>query len=111
MPTPDQTLRHPLPVYGEELINKDDGLYVRQYGKSYDEGYKDYKVIKVYESMTGWFWIATEYTPRTGIFFGFVQGDFNEWGTFSKTELEELAPRVWEVGPEHWSYTGRRGLL
>lgn len=106
----DPTLRHPMPVYGEELVNKPDGLYVRQYGKSYPEGFKDYKVIKVYESFSGWYWFATEYNPHTEIFFGFVQGFECEWGTFSKTELEELSPKVWEVGPEHWSYTGRRGL-
>ena len=109
----DPTLRNPMPVYGEELVNKPDGLYVRQYGKNYEEGYKDYKVIKVYESITGWYWFATEAEKRSGdtIFFGYVQGDFYEWGTFSKAELDSLPGKVWEVDSEHWSYTGKRGLF
>jgi len=36
-------------------------------------------------------WWATEYNPGTRIFFGFVTGiDYDEWGYFSLSELEEL---------------------
>ncbi|MEQ9262040.1 MAG: DUF2958 domain-containing protein [Owenweeksia sp.] len=36
-------------------------------------------------------WYATEYDPETRIFFGYVTGlQFDEWGTFSLDELQEL---------------------
>lgn len=38
-------------------------------------------------------WLATEYSPKTKIFFGYVSifGDYNdEWGSFSLEELESV---------------------
>ena len=77
-------------------------------------------VIKGYESVTGWNWFATEVSgtqdsvidgevyPNDTIFFGYVQGFCDEWGCFSKTELELMRPLVWEIPPHNLPYAGRR---
>lgn len=31
------------------------------------------------------------------IWFGYVQGIYEEWGYFSQAELESLKPKVWEI--------------
>lgn len=36
-----------------------------------------------------WNWFATEFDPEIGIFFGFVHGFENEWGSFTLQEFEE----------------------
>ena len=66
------------------------------------------KVLKGWESFTGWYWFATEKvceqesdlgdgkgTPDT-IWFGFVQGLEEEWGNFSRLRLKVLEPRLGE---------------
>ena len=67
------------------------------------------KVIKGWESFSGWYWFATENAYQQDsvvdgkvikddtIWFGFVQGQFEEWGYFSEGELKNLAPKVWEI--------------
>jgi len=68
----------------------------------------DKKIIRAWESFTGWYWLATEkaYTQESiingktyqdTIWFGFVIGHFPEWGYFSQKELELLKPQIWEV--------------
>lgn len=37
----------------------------------------------------GWTWYAIEYCPTSKIFFGFVDGDFAELGSFSLQELTD----------------------
>lgn len=59
------------------------------------------KVLRGWESYSGWYWFATEKTggqfsdlgdgkhiPDT-IWFGYVQGFEDEWGYFSQAEEEE----------------------
>jgi hypothetical protein len=79
------------------------------------------KVIKGYESFTGWYWFATEEAYKQDsllpngkevqndiIYFGLVQGQEQEWGYFSKGELESLKPKVWEIPKKDLPYSGRR---
>lgn len=79
------------------------------------------KVIKGYESFSGWHWFATEDTgtekrvlpdgrevPNDTIYFGFVQGNEEEWGYFSKAELKSLKGKVWEIPKRGLPYSGRR---
>ena len=78
------------------------------------------EVIKGYESFTGWYWFATEISgtqdsvidgkvfPDDTIYFGFVQGQFDEWGCFSKAELEQMHRMVWEIPRHSLAYAGRR---
>ncbi len=83
------------------------------------------KVIRGWESFTGWFWFATEEAYKQDsllpngkevkndvFYFGFVQGQEQEWGDFSLAELENLKPKVWEIPKKNLMYSGRRrGLL
>ena len=80
------------------------------------------KVIKAYESINGWYWFATEEACTQNswidgevvnddtIYYGLVQGHEDEWGNFSKAELEALIAsfRVWEINPCDLAYAGRR---
>ena len=78
------------------------------------------KVLKAYESFTGWYWFATEEAYKQDslidgqvhkddiIYFGFVEGQFDEWGYFSKAEIESLKPKVWEIKKQDLPYAGRR---
>tara|TARA_R100001244_G_C5118982_1_gene123039 strand:- start:68 stop:316 length:249 start_codon:yes stop_codon:yes gene_type:complete len=79
-----------------KLETRDDGLYI---------GEK--KVLKGWESYTGWYWFATELNTD-GIHFGFVQGFANEWGSFSQEELESLGAKVWEIKNIDLPHAGRR---
>lgn len=66
-------------------------------------------IIRAWESFTGWYWFATEKVrdqisdfgdgkgvPDT-IWYGFVIGEYPEWGYFSEAEIRSLAPLVWEI--------------
>lgn len=86
-------------------------------GKLYIDGKK---VLKAWESFSGWYWFATEKVQvqdsviegrvhnRDQIWFGFVQGIEEEWGDFSQAELESMKPRVWELPQKSIIYSGRR---
>lgn len=78
------------------------------------------KVIKGWESFSGWYWFATEEAykqdslingkefPDDIIYFGLVQGFEEEWGYFSKAELESLKPKVWEIPKKNLPWSGKR---
>jgi len=70
------------------------------------------KVLKAWESFSGWYWFATEKIEDdyngAPLWFGFVQGLEEEWGDFSEAELIEMAPKVWGIPKANWSYSGRR---
>lgn len=78
------------------LTNKNGELYAG-----------DRKVLKGWESFSGWYWFATELGPD-GIHFGYVQGMENEWGSFSENELMSLGPRVWPIKEIDLPHAGRR---
>lgn len=78
------------------------------------------KVLKAFESWNGFYWFATEkaynqdslidgkvYKNDT-IYYGFVQGQFDEWGYFSQAEIEALKPKVWEIPKKALPHAGRR---
>jgi len=80
------------------------------------------KVINAYESINGWYWFATEEDCTQNswidgkvvkddiIYYGLVQGDEEEWGNFSKAELEALISRslVRKINPCDLAIAGRR---
>lgn len=89
---------------------RDDGLYIG--GK---------KVLAGWESFSGWFWFGTERTRKQDsvldggvckddqIWFGFVQGFEEEWGSFSQGEIEALGPmKVWKIKDVDLPHAGRR---
>jgi len=89
--------------------SKGDQLYIN--GK---------KVLRGWESYTGWYWFATERVRKQDsvingkvykddqIWFGFVQGLEEEWGYFSQAEIESLAPKTWEIPAKNLPFSGRR---
>ena len=78
------------------------------------------KVLKAWESFSGWYWFGTEraYIQDSEIggrvyrgdqiWFGLVQGMEQEWGYFSEAELMSLRGKVWEIPQEALCYSGRR---
>ena len=77
------------------------------------------EVLKGFESMTGWFWFATEKIQeqesvidgkavKDTIWFGYVQGLEEEWGDFSQAEIESLKPKTWEIPKRNLPWSGRR---
>jgi len=65
------------------------------------------KVLKGWESYSGWYWFATELNTD-GYHYGYVQGMYDEWGSFSQNELESLGAKVWEIKEIDLPYAGRR---
>lgn len=78
------------------------------------------KVLRGWESFTGWYWFAIEEAGKQDsvienktykndtIYFGLVQGFEEEWGYFSQAEIESLKPRTWEIKKQDMPYSGRR---
>ena len=69
------------------------------------------KVLRGWESFSGWYWFATEKVEEIDgdtIWYGLVQGFYEEWGTFSQRELEALHPKVWEIPHRNLPWSGRR---
>tara|TARA_R100001443_G_scaffold89519_1_gene96062 strand:+ start:11535 stop:11924 length:390 start_codon:yes stop_codon:yes gene_type:complete len=50
-------------------------------------------IVKFFDPTGSWTWYATEYDPENKIFYGYVSGFENEYGTFSLTELESVKGR------------------
>jgi len=78
------------------------------------------KVLRGWESFSGWYWFATEESNKQDsiidgkvykndtIWFGLVQGFEEEWGYFSQAEIESLRPKTWEIPKMNLPYSGRR---
>lgn len=78
------------------------------------------KVLRGWESYSGWYWFATEKDCEQDsilngkviegdiIWFGLVQGQYEEWGYFSEGELKGLSPKVWEIPQRNLPWSGRR---
>ena len=70
------------------------------------------KVLKGWESFTGWYWFATEKVEDdwngSPLWYGFVQGHECEWGDFSEAELRQVRGRIWEIPQKALVYSGRR---
>ena len=85
------------------LSNKNGKLYAR-----------DKEVIKGYESYVGWYWFVTEIEEEDydghPLYYGYVQGLENEWGTFWYGEMKPLIEKgkIWEIKEEDLPHAGRR---
>ena len=77
------------------------------------------KVLKAWESFSGWYWFATEKSHEQKsliegegvkdiIWFGFVQGLEEEWGYFSQAEIESLGIKAWKIPEINLPHSGRR---
>jgi len=47
-------------------------------------------ITKFFCPWNHWTWYAVEYDPKTETFFGFVQGNYDEWGYFSLAEMRKI---------------------
>ena len=83
-----------------KLITIDGELYLRAFGE-------DKKVLKGWESWSGWYWFATELS-NDGLHFGYVQGSYPEWGYFHQMELDSMKNKVWPIKDIDLPYAGRR---
>ena len=79
------------------------------------------EVVKGWESYSGWYWFAIELDTIQDsvladgkiikddkIYYGYVQGTYEEWGFFSEGELKSLGPRIWEIPKRNLGWSGRR---
>ena len=82
---------------------------------------KPKKVIKGFESFSGWYWFAFELDhvqdsdmgdgkviPKDKIYFGLVQGFEEELGYFSEGEILSLGSKAWEIPKKNLPWSGRR---
>ena len=91
------------PTPYNHLDRREDGLYI---GGN--------KVLKGWESYSGWYWFATELGDQDARgqgadHFGYVQGMEPEFGYFSIREMQPLIDqgRIWELPQDALSYSGR----
>ena len=79
-----------------------------------EQGDNAIAVIKGWESYSGWYWFATELERKdyggAPLWFGYVQGLHDEWGSFWQGELDPLIEqgKVWEIKPQDLPIAGRR---
>ena len=92
------------PTPYNHLDRREDGLYI---GGN--------KVLKGWESYSGWYWFATELGDQDARgqgadHFGYVQGMEPEFGYFSMREMQPLIDqgRIWELPQDALSYSGRQ---
>lgn len=57
-------------------------------------------LAKFFMPQGSWTWYATEYDPETEVFFGYVVGDFPEWGSFALADLQSLRTRIFYLPME-----------
>lgn len=85
-----------------------------------------HKVLKGWESFTGWYWFAVEKVEERRvadssgsvmadgsvvddtIWFGLVQGHEEEWGSFSEAEIRTLGNMAWPIKAQDLPHAGRR---
>jgi hypothetical protein len=85
-----------------------------------------HKVLKGWESYSGWYWFAVERVEERRvadgsgsvmangsvvddtIWFGFIQGQEEEWGDFSEAEIRALGNKAWPIKPQDLPAAGRR---
>jgi hypothetical protein len=65
------------------------------------------RVLKGWESFTGWYWFGVE-EVEPGYWFGFVQGQEEEWGYFDVNEIKGLGNLAWPIKECDLPYAGRR---
>ena len=91
---------HPLPM-NNELRTVGNKLYIG-----------DEEVLQGWESFTGWYWFATEKTEMEyngkPIWYGFVQGQYEEWGDFPEAEIDSLGMKAWKIKKIDLPHAGRR---
>jgi hypothetical protein len=73
-----------------KMMTKEIEKRIPGFGESEKDSHDARVHVKFFSPWTGWSWYATEYDPRERRFYGFVEGDFPEFGYFSLDELESV---------------------
>ena len=76
--------------------------FTRKDGKECIGGYE---IEKAWESTSGWYWIATKKESKD-IWYGFVQGFENEWGTWYVSDME--SKDISEIPMDNWAHAFKR---
>ncbi len=80
-----------------EVLSRLPGLYSTD-GQELDD---HVLVFRFYHPLCRWSWYAVEYDPKERIFFGWTDGEFQEWGNFSLLEMAFVEDRevfiFWDV--------------
>lgn len=79
------------------------------------------KVLRGWESFSGWYWFATKklrtqdsdmgngtVIKNDTIWYGLVQGFEEEWGDFSEGVLKCCGNKVWKIPKINLPFSGRR---
>ena len=82
----------------KEILNKIPALYVDENTPCSEK----ICYVRFFHPFSNWTWFATEFDPESGIFFGWVNGSFPEWGNFSLEEMENV--KVHGLGIERDMY-------
>jgi hypothetical protein len=79
-----------------KMMTKEIEKRIPGLGESEETGDNSRVHVKFFSPWSGWTWYATEYDPDERRFYGYVKGDFPEYGYFSLDELEdtEMFPGV-----------------
>ena len=69
----------------KEILNKIPAI-----GSTDGQGHLKDRIcyVKFFNPCGSWSWFGIEYDPEERMFFGWVDGDFPEWGYFSMDELQ-----------------------
>src|SRR5258708_24153866 len=80
-----------------EALSRLPGLYSTD-GQELDD---QVLVFRFYHPLCRWSWYAVEYDPAEKVFFGWTDGEFQEWGNFSLLEMafveDREVPIFWDV--------------
>ena len=64
-----------------------------------------YEIKEAWESMSGWYWIATKKESKD-IWYGYVQGFENEWGTWYDSDMK--TNDISEIPMDNWGIAFKR---
>ena len=87
----------------EELLDKPEALKEMPalYATEKKDEEKHLFRMRFYHPLAKWSWYAVEYDPEDRVFFGWMDGDTQEWGYFSLLEMAFLEVRgvriMWDV--------------
>lgn len=73
-----------------KLITRKLEQRFKQIGSQDGKGLDAIVIVKFFDPCGSWTWYATEFNAEDGIFFGYVDGNFPEWGTFSLAEFHKF---------------------
>ena len=87
----------------EELLDKPEVLAQMPalYSTEKEEEEEHLFRMRFYHPLAQWSWYAVEYDPEDKVFFGWMDGEFQEWGYFHLLEMAFLDVRgvrmMWDV--------------